>query len=368
MISRIINKLDRLLWLKNDRLNWYKDFIHFKGTAEPVLNNEQKKEIKKYFLHFGFDIKPDWHDYYTALTGIYSKKYIPADLMYTRIVPYLNYMPFELAYQDKNAYWRLLPNVIQPECILQRVHSFFYDGNHNAISREEAIKTCVELEDVIIKPTINSCQGRGVELLKNLKDNSSNNERNIAEIFERYGDDFIIQQRVKQSRFLSSLNESSLNTMRILTFRRNNEIIILSTAIRIGGKGSITDNGYGGGFSCGILQDGSLKNIGYRLTTGERIDVLQNGVKLAGLRIPHFDKVIDKAKELHLTLPYLRIIGWDFTLNEDNEPVFIEMNTLPGLYIMQLNNGPVFGDYTDEILKECASHQQKIVHKYLRVY
>lgn len=368
MINKIVNRVHKLFWLKNDRHNWYKDFEHFKSTVKPVLNKEQKKEIKEYFLQFGFRAKTDWHDYYTALTGIYSYKYIPADLMYTRIVPYLNYMPFELAYQDKNSYWRLFPNARQPQCILQRVHSFYYDGNHNPINDKEAIKICSNLKDAIIKPAIDSCQGHGVKLLKNITNGVIEDGTGIGQVFENYGDDFIVQERVKQSNFLSSLNESSLNTMRILTFRRNNEIIVLSTAIRVGGKGSITDNGYGGGFSCGINKDGSLKDIGYRLTTGEKIDRLQNGLKFSNLQIPHFNKVIDKAKQLHLTLPYLRIIGWDFTLNEENEPVFIEMNTLPGLYIMQLNNGPVFGDYTDEILKECTFHKQKLLQKYFRVY
>lgn len=368
MLKRILNWINKIIWLEDDKKAWFKDFEHFKKTVKPVLNGEQKKLIQSYYKQFGYKVSTDWHDYYTSLTGLYSEKYIPADLMYTQIVPYLNYMPFELAYQDKNSYWRLLPNVIQPKCILQRVHSFFYDGNHIPITKERAVDICAHIDEVIIKPTIDSCQGHGVKLLKNIEKGVTEDGITIEDIFEKYGNDFIIQERVKQSDFLSSLNESSLNTMRILTFRKDNEIIVLSTAIRIGGKGSVTDNGYGGGFCCGILQDGTLKDIGYRLTTGERITQLQNGKDLKGLRIPHFNKVLEKAKELHLSLPYLRIIGWDFTLNKENEPVFIEMNTLPGLYIMQLNNGPVFGDYTDEVLKECASQRQFVQSKYFRVY
>lgn len=368
MFKSFLYKVDKTIWLSDDKKSWYKDFEHFKKTAKPILNSKQKNLIQDYFKQFGYKVRTDWHDYYTSLTGVYSEKYIPADLMYTQIVPYLNYMPFELAYQDKSSYWRLLPNVIQPKCIIQRVHSYFYDGNHTPITKEKAIDICANIDDVIIKPTIDSCQGRGVKLLRSIKKGVTDNGVTIERLFDEYGNNFIIQERVKQSEFLSSLNESSLNTMRILTFRKDNEIIVLSTAIRIGGKGSVTDNGYGGGFSCGILQDGTLKEIGYRLTTGERITQLQNGKSLKGLRIPHFDKVLEKAKELHLTLPYLRIIGWDFTLNKDNEPVFIEMNTLPGLYIMQLNNGPVFGNYTDEVLRECASKKQLIQRKYFRIY
>lgn len=365
---RILNKFLTLLYQKQERKNWFKDFEHFRSYAKPVLTLAQKKEIKEYYLQYGLNVKTDWHNYYTFMTNKFDTKYIPADLMYTMIVPYLNYMPFELAYQDKGNYNRLFVNTKQPETIIQRMHGFYYiDGLRRAVSEKEAFELCSNLSNVIIKPTINSCQGRGVKLFSTKKGKMEDNVT-IQSLFSEYGDNFIVQKRVQQHPFLSSLNESSLNTMRILTLRIGNEVIVLSKAIRVGGKGSITDNGYGGGFCTGIMDDGSLKFRGYQLTTGKHIDKLQNGKKLAGLKIPHFDKVISKAQEMALALPYLRLIGWDFTIDTDNEPVFIEMNTLPGIYIMQLCNGPVFGEYTDEILKTIKSVKYNFVPKIYNTY
>lgn len=348
--SRIIGKANALRRDRKARKVWYRDFEHFKVTAKPILTKKQKNDAKKYFAQYGFNLCVDWHDYYTSMTGVFSEKYIPADLMYTKIVPYLNYMPFEQAYQDKGVYSRLLPNVRQPECVVQRIHSFYYSGNGVPIEESEAVRLCSDLYHCIIKPTVNSCQGRGVKLFSSEEGRLATGST-VKCLFESYGDNFIVQKRVVQHPFLASLNESSLNTMRVLSLRIGNEIKVLSCAIRIGGRGSITDNGYGGGFCCGLNPDGSFKHIGYRLTTGERIEALQNGVRLDGLQVPSFEKVLAKAKELHMTLPYLRIIGWDFTIDTESEPVFIEMNTLPGIYMMQLCNGPVFGELTDEILK-----------------
>lgn len=367
VINRIFRKASLLYWMYKERRSWYNDFQHFKMTAPSVLTPMQKKQVKSYFKKYGFEIKTDWHDYYTSLTGIFSEKYIPADLMYTVIVPYLNYMPFELSYQDKGMYWRTLPNVRKPRTIVQRIHSFYYDGQHKPITEIEALDICLKVQEAIIKPTINSCQGQGVKLITS-SDYLQKDGKKLYDLLRNYGDDFILQEKVQQCDFLSSLNESSLNTMRILTLRIGNNILVLSTAIRIGGKGSITDNGYGGGYSCGINEDGTLKETGFRLTTGERVKELQNGTPLKGLTIPHFDKVIDKAKELHLTLPYLRIIGWDFTIDKDFEPVFIELNSLPGIYIMQLNNGPVFGKYTDEILRQVSKVKHTFIPKIHRTY
>ena len=48
-----------------------------------------------------------------------------------------------------------------------------------------------------------------------------------------------------------------------------------------------------------------------------------------------------------------RLISWDFTVGEDGEPVFIEMNLkYGGTMYHQLSSGPFFGEDSDEILDE----------------
>lgn len=128
LISRVINKVASLFYLHQEREQWFNDFSHFRSYAKPVLTNEQKQHVKQYFAQYGFKIRTDWHNYYTYMTGQFSEKYIPADLMYTLIVPYLNYMPFELAYQDKNNYDTILPNVRKPRTIAKRKHGFYELG------------------------------------------------------------------------------------------------------------------------------------------------------------------------------------------------------------------------------------------------
>ena len=47
-------------------------------------------------------------------------------------------------------------------------------------------------------------------------------------------------------------------------------------------------------------------------------------------------------------LPYFDLIGWDFAVDEDGEPVFIEFNVMPEQN--QISCGPSFGKLTDEVL------------------
>ena len=69
--------------------------------------------------------------------------------------------------------------------------------------------------------------------------------------------------------------------------------------------------------------------------------------------IPSMDKVRDVVNKLHPLLPHFRWIGWDFTIDSEDEPVLIEMNLLPGHVNTQFTTcTPMFGDKTQNILDD----------------
>ena len=75
-----------------------------------------------------------------------------------------------------------------------------------------------------------------------------------------------------------------------------------------------------------------------------------NGFAFRDVVIPSYDKVIAIVKEEAAKLPHLNIIGWDFAIGADGEPVFIEINVFPGQN--QSGSGPTFGDLTKEVLQD----------------
>ena len=97
--NRIKNKINQKTALISLRNDWFHDFDHFRNYTKPVLSKAEIKEASAYYNQYGLKIRPDWHNYYKYMTGTFDARFIPADIMYTVIVPYLNYMPFELAYQ-----------------------------------------------------------------------------------------------------------------------------------------------------------------------------------------------------------------------------------------------------------------------------
>lgn len=174
----------------------------------------------------------------------------------------------------------------------------------------------------------------------------------ILRILEEYNKDFIVQEPIKQSKDLSIVHPQSVNTIRTMSYFDGKEVRILSSILRMGVKDSKVDNESSGGVSCGITNEGVLKRY-TRLANGKTFDGHPDEFKTEGHKINNYSKILDTIKESHKLIPYFKLISWDFSIDEDGNPVMIEYNTSwCGINFHQFNNGPLFGDMTDEILKE----------------
>lgn len=166
--------------------------------------------------------------------------------------------------------------------------------------------------------------------------------------------DIVIQQAIKQSKTMSELNKSSVNTIRLLSFLdQNGNVKIYSSVVRMGIDNSKVDNASSGGITCGIEKDGRLKPIAYS-AKGQRFENHPNThLQFDTVTIPKYRELEELVKKLHIRLPHFRLLSWDFALGVDDEPILIEVNLRYGeLDFHQLNNGPVFGNDTKKILEE----------------
>ena len=69
--------------------------------------------------------------------------------------------------------------------------------------------------------------------------------------------------------------------------------------------------------------------------------------------IPGYQSILEKVRKLHPQLANFRLLSWDIALGVDDEPILLEVNMHSGeLDFHQLNNGPLFGKDTKEILNE----------------
>ena len=308
------------------------------GVVLRYLTRSQKQRIRATYKHEHFLL--EGHQLYLTVNGEFNPLIFPEDLFRTKYEAKLNDQYWANVCFEKAYFERFLPDVRFPRTILRSVEGFLYDEHFNVISHSGGRAFLSRYKEVVYKPSDAWC-GQGIALLK-------------PEDVDLEGPgNFIIQERIRQHIVLKSLNESSVNIIRIITLLKGQEVIMLSAALRIGGKGEFTDNASTpdglGMIVIGIDENGCLRENGYyscALPTKSNHD----GLLFKGIQIPRFLEMIEIAKKNHPLIPKIRFIGWDFTIDENGEIIVMEINPkFPGVFYYQLANGPLFGDRTKEI-------------------
>lgn len=220
------------------------------------------------------------------------------------------------------------------------------------VTMEEAVSRCQNIHDMLIKPSLDK-HGNGVKSLEVTDGITNHDGATIEQVFKKYKKNFQIQERLKQHERMSALNPSSVNTIRILSYRSDMEILIVYAVVRIGRKGQVIDNQSAGGMSANIGKDGKLEKYAYGGSVEDKITMTDSGVVLEGYEIPSYEKSIELVKEQHLNLPFQDLVGWDICIDDAGEPELLEWNTTPEL--SQSAVGPAFGEYTEEIVKDAMS-------------
>ena len=320
-----------------------------KSVPVKPLSAGQEKDVKVFFKkHFGREVPTDWHQYFYSRNDFWSEKYIPTSIYNTEILWRLNKFQFRYAYADKGIYDFVFSDINRPRTFVKNVDGLFYDGQ-NPLTEAEAVERCSNLKEAVIKPTLGGTWGIGVKLIQSSDGIVADMNCPVKDLFGSYKQCFIVQERLEQHPDLAKLNPTSLNTIRVLSYRRASEIVILYAVIRIGRKGQIIDNETAGGIKADIdLQTGRIKGCAMGSPTEARMPVTDVGTPTEGYKIPCLDKVLEVVKKMHLRIPYFNLIGWDMSVDKDGKPTLIEWNSSPQL--SQVGHGPAFGDLTEEIL------------------
>lgn len=337
---------------------YYQNMIRLSMKSFPMkpLTAGQEADVKTFFKkHIGREVPTDWHQYFYSRNGFWSEKYIPTSIYNTEILYRLNRFHFRYAYADKGVYDSMFYDINRPHTIVKNVNGYFYDDQH-PITEAEAVERCSNLKEAIIKPTLGGTWGIGVKLIQSTDGVFTDTKHSIKDLFASYKQSFIVQERMEQHPDLAKLNPTSLNTIRVMSYRRGDEIVILYAVIRIGRKGQIIDNESAGGIKADIdLQSGRIKGCAMGSLKEARMPMTDVGTPTDGYQIPCLDKVLEVVKQMHLRIPYFNLIGWDMSVDKDGKPTLIEWNSAPQL--SQAGHGPAFGDMTEEILDEAMRRE-----------
>lgn len=328
-------------------IRYYRNHLQrFKTMDLPQLTKEEKRVIKNTWTNGrGKSLTITNYDYicaqaYKKING-FSPYYL-APCWYNEFRYFMNPRGQLQALENKALCDIYFPDLSFPEPYVRCLNGFFYDKNMNYLSKEEAIQILKGKTKFIIKPSVGSNQGQGVELV-------DCNYDNVQEAMEKVGKNFIAQEVLVQAPEMKRLNPSSLNCFRVTSIYLNG-VYRYATALKVGKKGAFRDN-WNCSYWINVDSQGHLSEYGYDYYLNP-VDHSDCGIEFKKVIIPHFKEMITYLENMHKKLfANCGVVGWDVTMDENYNVKIIEANLCnTGTNIEQIVSGDFFKPFKDDLL------------------
>ena len=323
------------------------------------LTAAQIKEINLFFKEFyGKKIPLYWHKLYQSYTGSFQKDYFPEILFSTKLEPIAN--PYRIAefLGDKNLIPVLFKDIEEvhiPHTYISCTNNLFQDSERHYILLDDVKNILKNVGFCVIKKSVDTSSGRDVQVCNIIDGIDLKTKKKVSEIIADFGDNFVVQEFVRQNHVLANLNKSSVNTFRVITYILDGKVFTCPLALRMGRSSSDRDNIHYGGLSIGVNEDGSLMSTAFSEYGNKYTEHPDTKVVFKDYLIGEnfVKKTMRAAMLLHERVPYLKILSWDLTIDEDGMVTIIEVNTTgQSAWFPQMVTGKsLFGFNTSKILK-----------------
>jgi len=278
-------------------------------------------------------------------------------------------------YEDKNIFEKLIDKQYLPDTVLRYVRGCFFDKDFNYVTRDEAKQFFSCDHGMIIgKQSTDSSGGNGVMAFNfcNGKYLSDDNTTLSVEWIEQNQIHYILQKALTQCEFTKQFNPTSVNTCRMMTMRCpwDGKVVLLKSFLRMGITKTAIDNMSSGGICVGINNDGELNSRAY--TYIDQMSLAEHPaskISFQGLKHPYFKSMTESVIEQSEKIPDFNIISWDVIADEDGKVKILEANLISqNPNISQLAFGPLFGDYTEQLVDWVSQHMKNDSFKHIRTF
>jgi|GEM_PF-2420286 len=339
--------------------------INKKSNFFDYIDKDYESRIQDYWINnYNKKINPKLHMTFKHITGREEVRLIPGRILAREIFPVFNDYNLTSYYGDKNIYGTIIKPPYGPETVIKKIGGNFFDSQYNHINFEEAQNLLLHTnQDLIIKLS-RSNNGRGVGKfsVKNNKIYFDGEYITFNELLEMHNKDFIIQKLIKQHPNLAAPHPSSVNTVRIVTFRWKGEIKYLFGFARFGTDNDIRDNAtVDVSPAIGITDSGEF----YETALNKNGDVFTHhpttNYCFAELEpILEYENFKEYVKDLHKKFIHIDIIAWDIAVGLDGKPIVLECNFAGSTEFYQLvTQKSFFGDLTEEVLQYVIDEKKK---------
>jgi hypothetical protein len=156
----------------------------------------------------------------------------------------------------------------------------------------------------------------------------------------------VIQYSIQQHALFSEMNPSTTATIRMVTVRNSaGSIEFRSSHLKLGRKGSDwyqSENC----IKVGVINNlGELDSFGYTQDYQQVTKHPDSHVPFTNKKIPRFTDAIDMCVKLHSSIPHFPIVGWDITIDHQENIKVLEWNAgipHPGVRFNEAVLGPCF--------------------------
>ena len=350
------------------RSKWKKIFKY--NAIDAVQDPDWKKRYSDFWNKMSKSASLNQAAVLASISGKDDVKFVPEELYYTQIESTLNQRLFAMAYADKNFYEHYIHDVegVFPISFIRCVNGQLLDQFYAEV--DASFEWNQLPSELILKPSIDTSGGENVFLVRRSEDGAWQLEgkpySSLALLLEHWmtrNKHFVLQERLHQHPWFAKWNISSLNTVRVMVYRsvENNEVHTLGAVLRFGKPGSLVDNQAAGGFTCGIHSDGITGNYVCN-KYGKIKDSLGKFSELLKSEVPAYLTMQLIAKKIAKQYPYHRLLGFDFAVDQFGTVKLLEINCKNiEINFIQMNLGPLFGEYTEEVLNYIAAHKRQVV-------
>ncbi|MGM9615752.1 MAG: sugar-transfer associated ATP-grasp domain-containing protein [Oscillospiraceae bacterium] len=237
-------------------------------------------------------------------------------------------------FSDKNYAGLLMSGMSFPKAVIRRIHGRFFDAERRPITEAEALALLRAHDELVFKQTIGGYHGHGIRLVS---------AADYEDVYLSHGPDYVAQERVRQHETFARFNPSSVNVLRVTSLCWKGEVYILGGILRAGAPGAFCDHENKDGktyLSIPLAEDGTILPRACDVDFGHVYSDC-HGLPICG-QIPRYEDIKALVRQEHSRWPHYGLIGWDITVDENDNIVCMEFNTkFPGLTGTQAALGPV---------------------------
>lgn len=366
LLKNIIKALIFKRIIRNNKLKFVRYFSEIKKRNPEIIVKQysRKEEWEKKWSIFGEKPTDLGYIVFSHYMGE-NINFVPNDIARSFIEPILTPEEYQPFYNDKNSLGMFIDKKILPKTFLRSMNGRLYDGDYNHVSSNGFLSLLKGVDKLVLKPSMDM-GGKGVVLFhRNGEEFIDDNGcvLTLEYMKKAYNGNFLLQECLKQSPFMAQFNSTSINTLRMATYRdvKTGEIILLGTVLRMGGEGAFVDNICSGGGFVIVDNNGRLGKTIYN-EYGSSSHIHNNiDFEKQTFVVPNFDEIITFVKDVARKMPHMSLFANDIAIDENGKPVLIEVNTTQFSYwLFQFHGKAVFDEHTDDLINYCVYESKKL--------